>query len=49
MPVAHWMVSDIISDIIKLYSDLLNRLFGPIIGDFLTDPVGNFVQLITDF
>ena len=33
--------SDIISDIIWLYSDLLNQLFGPII-DFLTDPVGNF-------
>ena len=40
--------SNIISDIIKLYADLLDQLFRPII-DFLQDPVGNTVQLITDF
>jgi PPE-repeat protein len=40
--------SNIIADIIKVYGDILRFLFEPII-DFLKNPIGNTVQLITDF
>lgn len=41
-------VGDIIADIIKVYGDFLKLLFDPII-DFLQDPIGNTIKLITDF
>lgn len=41
-------VSNIIADIIRLYGELLRFLFEPIIN-FLRDPIGNTIQLITDF
>jgi PPE-repeat protein len=40
--------ADLIAQILKLYSDYTYRLFEPIIN-FLQDPIGNSLQLITDF
>lgn len=40
--------SNIISDLLGGYGDMMDQLFGPII-DFLKDPLGNLQQLITDF
>jgi len=42
------IIVDFLESILKYYSDYLNQLFGPII-DFLQDPLGNTVRLITDF
>ncbi|WP_102141319.1 PPE family protein [Mycobacterium hubeiense] len=41
-------LSDIISDPIGWYLDILDQLYGPIL-DFLQDPIGNLGQLINDF
>ena len=41
-------LSNIINQLLQYYLDFMDRLFGPII-DFLSDPIGNTVQLITDF
>ncbi len=41
-------LGDIIADLIKLYGDILRFLFEPIIN-FLKDPIGNTIALITDF
>ncbi|CAJ1509641.1 PPE family protein [[Mycobacterium] burgundiense] len=40
--------SNIISDLLAQYQDMMDQLFGPIL-DFLKDPLGNLQQLITDF
>lgn len=40
--------SNIIADLLRLYQDYTNQLFEPIVK-FLQDPLGNTVQLITDF
>jgi PPE-repeat protein len=39
---------DIIAQLLKGYTDYVNQLFAPI-TNFLSDPVGNSIQLITDF
>ena len=41
-------ISDIINDLVKFYGEFLRFLFEPIIR-FLQDPIGNTIQLITDF
>jgi PPE-repeat protein len=41
-------ISDSISQLLQTYLDYTNQLFEPIIN-FLSDPVGNTFQLITDF
>jgi len=41
-------LADIISQLLQLYTNYVNQLFQPII-DFLQDPIGNGMQLITDF
>lgn len=41
-------ISDLISQLLKLYTDYVQQLFEPIIN-FLQDPIGNSIQLITDF
>ncbi|WP_169801740.1 PPE family protein, partial [Mycolicibacterium vaccae] len=41
-------LSDIIADLIRAYGELIRFLFEPII-DFLRDPLGNTIRLITDF
>lgn len=41
-------VSGIIEDLLRFYGEILRFLFEPIIK-FLMDPIGNTVQLITDF
>jgi PPE-repeat protein len=41
-------ISDVISQLLQYYMDYTYRLFEPIIN-FLHDPIGNSVQLITDF
>jgi len=41
-------VGDIIADLIRVYGEILRFLFEPIIN-FLRDPIGNTIQLITDF
>ena len=41
-------ISDIINDLVKFYGEFLRFLFEPIIK-FLQDPIGNTIQLITDF
>ncbi|HJT90373.1 MAG TPA: PPE family protein, partial [Mycobacterium sp.] len=41
-------ISDLISQLLQLYTDSVNQLFEPIVN-FLSDPLGNTVQLITDF
>lgn len=40
--------SNIITDLLQWYLDYVNQLYEPII-DFLQDPIGNSIQLITDF
>ncbi|TFV55855.1 PPE family protein, partial [Mycobacterium sp. PS03-16] len=41
-------ISDIISDLLGLYTDYVNQLFEPILN-FFQDPIGNSIQLIRDF
>lgn len=41
-------ISNIIADLIRAYQDYTNQLFEPIVK-FLQDPLGNSIQLITDF
>jgi PPE-repeat protein len=41
-------VSSIIEDLLRFYGEILRFLFEPIIR-FLMDPIGNTIQLITDF
>ena len=41
-------IGDIVADLIKLYGDFIRFLFDPIIN-FLRDPIGNTIALITDF
>lgn len=41
-------VSNIIEELLKFYGEILRFLFEPIIR-FLMDPIGNTIQLITDF
>lgn len=41
-------VSGIIEDLLRFYGEILRFLFEPIIR-FLMDPIGNTIQLITDF
>ena len=41
-------LGDIIADLIRFYGEILRFLFEPII-DFLRNPIGNTIQLITDF
>ncbi len=41
-------IGDIVADLIKLYGDFIRFLFEPIIN-FLRDPIGNTIALITDF
>jgi PPE-repeat protein len=41
-------IADLIAQLLKWYSDYTYRLFEPIIN-FLQDPIGNSIQLITDF
>ncbi len=41
-------VSSIIEDLLRFYGEILRFLFEPIIN-FLRDPIGNTIQLITDF
>ncbi|KMO72574.1 PPE family protein [Mycolicibacterium chubuense] len=41
-------LSDIIADLIRAYGEILRFLFEPIF-DFLRDPIGNTIALITDF
>ncbi|MGE0214451.1 PPE family protein [Mycolicibacterium sp.] len=41
-------LGDIIADLIRAYGEILRFLFEPIIN-FLRDPIGNTIQLITDF
>ncbi|MFG1934320.1 PPE family protein [Mycobacterium sp. NPDC048908] len=41
-------IADLIAQLLKWYSDYTYRLFEPIIN-FLQDPIGNSLQLITDF
>ncbi|CAN3126623.1 PPE family protein [Mycobacterium sp. smrl_JER01] len=41
-------LSNIIADLIRAYGELLRTLFEPIF-DFLRDPLGNTIRLITDF
>ncbi|MBE1551564.1 PPE-repeat protein [Mycobacterium sp. OAS707] len=41
-------LADLIAQLLKWYSDYTYRLFEPIIN-FLQDPIGNSIQLITDF
>ncbi|GAF96950.1 unnamed protein product, partial [marine sediment metagenome] len=41
-------ISDIIDELIRFYGEILRFLFEPIIR-FLMDPIGNTIQLITDF
>ncbi|ABM11263.1 PPE protein [Mycolicibacterium vanbaalenii PYR-1] len=41
-------LSNIIADLIRAYGELLRFLFEPIF-DFLRDPLGNTIKLITDF
>ena len=41
-------IGDIVNDFINFYGDILRFLFEPII-DFLQDPIGNTIALITDF
>lgn len=41
-------ISSIITDLLQWYQDYTNSLFEPIVN-FLQDPIGNSIQLITDF
>ncbi|MET0896440.1 MAG: PPE family protein [Mycobacterium sp.] len=41
-------IADFLADILRLYTDTINQLFEPLI-DFFMDPIGNSIQLITDF
>jgi len=41
-------IGDFVADLIKLYGDFIRFLFEPIIN-FLRDPIGNTIALITDF
>lgn len=41
-------VSNIVEELLKFYGEILRFLFEPII-EFLMDPIGNTIQLITDF
>ena len=41
-------LGDIIADLIRVYGDILRFLFEPIFN-FLRDPIGNTIALITDF
>ncbi len=41
-------LSNIISDLLTWYTDYVNDLFEPILN-FFQDPIGNSIQLITDF
>ena len=41
-------LSNIINQLLQYYTDFTNQLFEPIIN-FLSDPIGNSFQLITDF
>ena len=41
-------LSSIISDLLAWYTDYTNQLFEPILN-FFQDPIGNSIQLITDF
>ena len=41
-------IADLLAQLLKWYSDYTYRLFEPIIN-FLQDPIGNSIQLITDF
>ena len=41
-------IGDFVADLIKLYGDFIRFLFDPIIN-FLRDPIGNTIALITDF
>ncbi|WP_237166444.1 PPE family protein [Mycolicibacterium hippocampi] len=41
-------IGDIIADLIRVYGDILRFLFEPIFN-FLRDPIGNTIALITDF
>lgn len=41
-------VSNIISDLIRFYTDFINDMFEPLIN-FFQDPIGNSIQLIRDF
>lgn len=41
-------MSDVISELLRSYTDVLDQMFGPIV-DFLRDPLGNLSQLINDF
>lgn len=45
---AAFNVSSIIEDLLRFYGEILRFLFEPIIK-FLMDPIGNTIQLITDF
>ncbi|MCK0177275.1 PPE family protein [Mycolicibacterium sp. F2034L] len=40
--------SNIIADLLRAYMDFTNQLFEPILN-FFQDPIGNSIQLITDF
>jgi PPE-repeat protein len=41
-------IADLINDLLAWYTDYTNSLFEPIVN-FLQDPIGNSMQLITDF
>jgi PPE-repeat protein len=41
-------LSNIISDLLRWYQDYLDQLFEPLLN-FFQDPIGNTIQLITDF
>ncbi|CAN5262791.1 PPE family protein [soil metagenome] len=41
-------IADFIQELLRLYQDFTNALFEPLI-DFFSDPIGNSIQLITDF
>ena len=40
--------SNFLADLLKMYMDFTNQLFEPILN-FFQDPIGNTIQLITDF
>jgi PPE-repeat protein len=41
-------IANVIQELLRVYQDFTNSLFQPLI-DFFQDPIGNSIQLITDF